>query len=261
MTEIKLELISDIDKHLFIEKGLRREISSIYKIFSKANNKYMKNYYPTKESKFIMYLGENNLYGWGMSEYFSHCEFKWLENVDKFDVNLIIGNSSIDYILEVGLEYYDELHYLHNYYRLASEKLAISYNTLSNYCKNIADKYGIKVGDAKNLVPNLGNKTNYIFHYRNLQLHLLLGMDLTKIHRIVKFKQSDWLKTYINFNTGKRKNVAHSFEKYFSKLMINSVYHKTMENLRKRISLRLVNNEKVYITYQQTNLYFSKDFR
>ena len=86
-------------------------------------------------------------------------------------------------------------------------------------------------------------------------------MDLTKIHRIVKFKQSDWLKTYINFNTGERKNFAHSFEKYFSKLMINSVYHKTMENLRKRISLRLVNNEKVYITYQQTNLYFSKDFR
>ena len=112
---------------------------------------------------------------------------------------------------------------------------------LSKYCKKIADKYEIKVGDVKKLIPNLGNKTNYVVHYRNLQLYLSLGMKVTKIHRVLKFKQSDWMKKYIDFNSEKRTNAANSFEKDFFKLMINSVYDKTMENLRKRINVRLVN--------------------
>ena len=101
----------------------------------------------------------------------------------------------------------------------------------SKNCKKIADKCEIKVGDVKNLIPNLGNKTNYVVHYRNLQLYLSLGMKLTKIHRVLKFKQPDWMKKYIDFNTEKRINVAHDFEKYFLKLIINSVYGKAMENL------------------------------
>ena len=115
---------------------------------------------------------------------------------------------------------------------------------LSDYCKKISDEYGIKVSDVMKLIPNLGNKTNYVLHYRNLQLYLSLGMKLTKIHRVLKFKQSDWMKKYINFNTEKRKNAANDFEKDFFKLIINSVYGKTMENLQKRINVRLVNNEK-----------------
>ena len=94
--------------------------------------------------------------------------FKWLENVDKFDVNSISENSSIGYILEIDLEYPDKLHYLHNDYPLAPEKLAISYDMLSSYCKKIADRYGIKIGDVTKLVPNLGHKSNFILHYRNL---------------------------------------------------------------------------------------------
>ena len=105
---------------------------------------------------------------------------------------------------------------------------------LSNYCKKIADKYGIKVGDIMKLIPNLGDKTNYVLHYRNLQLYLSLGMKLTKIHRVLKFKQSDWMKEYIDFNTEKRTNAANSFEKDFFKLMINSVYVKEMGNLQKK---------------------------
>ena len=168
-----------------------------------------------------MYFDENNLYGWGMSQYLLYCEFKWLKNIDKFDVNLISENSSIGYILEVDLECPDELHYLHNDYPLAPEKLAISYDTLSNYCKRITDKYGIKV-----MLKNL--------------------------------KQSDWLKKYIDFNTEKRKNAANSFEKDFFKLMINSVHGKTMENLRKRINVRLVNNEKYYLKHVHKPTFISQ---
>ena len=82
----------------------------------------MKKYDPTKDSKFIMYLDENNLYGWGMSQYLPYCEFKWLKNIDKFDVNSVSENSSIDYVLKVNLEYPDELHYIHNDFPLAPEK-------------------------------------------------------------------------------------------------------------------------------------------
>ena len=108
--------------------------------------------------------------------------------------------SPIGYFLEVDLKYPDELHELHNDYPLAPEKLAVSSDMLSKYCKSIADKYEIKVGDIKKLIPNLANKTNYVVHYRNLQLYLSLGMKLTKIHKVLKFNQSDWMKKYIDFN-------------------------------------------------------------
>ena len=150
-----------------------------------------------------------------MNEYLPYGEFNWLQNVDKFDVMSINEKSDIGYILEVDLEYPKELHELHNDYPLAPEKLAVSSDMLSKYCKKIADKYEIKVGDVKKLIPNLGNKTNYVLHYRNLQLYLSLGMKLTKIHRILKFKQSDWMKFYIDFNIEKRKNAANSLKKKF----------------------------------------------
>ena len=106
---------------------------------------------------------------------------------------------------------------------------------LSKYCKEIADEYDIKVGDVKKLIPNLGNKTKYVVYYRNLQLYLSLGIKLTKIHRVLQFKQSDWMNKYIDFNTKKRMSATNDFEKDFLKLMINFVYSKTMENLRKRM--------------------------
>ena len=259
-TDANLEKISDIDKYLFIEKGSRGGISYISKRYTKANNKYMSDYNSKKPSIFIAYFDKNNLYGWSMSEY-PYEEFEWLENVDEFDVNSINEKNEIGYFLE----YPDELHELHNDYPLAPEKLAISSNMLSKYCKEIADEYDIKVGDVKKLIPNLGNKTKYVLHYRNLQLYLSLGMKLIKIHRILKFKQSDWMKKYIDFNTEKRKNATNDFEKDFFKLMINSVYGKTMENLRKRIHVRLVNNKKDFLKYTSRTTYvthklFDKDY-
>ena len=99
------------------------------------------------------------------------------------------------------------------------------------------------------LIPNLGKKTNYVLHYRNLQLYLSLGMKLAKIHKVLKFKQSEWMKKYIDFKTEKRTNAANSFEKDFFKLMINSVYGKAMENIQKRTNVRLVSKEKDFLKY------------
>ena len=102
---------------------------------------------------------------------------------------------------------------------------------LSDYCKDNADEDGIKIVDVMKLISNLGHKSKNVLHYRNLKLYLSLGMRLTKIHTVLRFKQSDWMTKYIDFDTEKRTNAADSFEKDFFKLMINSVYGKTMENL------------------------------
>ena len=125
-----------------------------------------------------------------MSEYLPYGEFEWLKNVDKLDVMSINEKSEMGYFLEVGLEYPDKLHELHNDYPLAPEKLTVTNDMLSKYCKEIVDKYDIKVCDVKKLIPNLRNKTKYVLHDRNLQLYLSLGMKLIKIHRILKFKNN-----------------------------------------------------------------------
>ena len=149
------------------------------------------------------------------------------------------------------------MHNLHNDYPLAPAKLAVSSDMLSGYCRKIADKYQIEVRDVKKLIPNLGNKIKYVVYYRNLQLYLLLGMKLTKIHRVLKFEQSDWIKKYIDFNTEKRMNAANDFENYVFKLMINTVYGKTMENMRKRVSVRLINNAKDFLKYTNRPIYIT----
>ena len=201
MAGIELEKISDMDKYLFTEKGLRGGISYISKRYAKANNKCMNDYDSKKPSEFITYLDMSHLYGWGLSSYLPYGGFKWLKNVGGFDVNSISQKSPIGYFLEVDLEYLDELHELHNDYPLGPEKLAVSSVCFRSIVKIIVKKYEIKVGDVKKLIPNLGNKTNYVVHYRNLQLYLSLKMKLTKTHRVLKFRQSDWMKKYIDFNT------------------------------------------------------------
>ena len=112
MSKIKLDLISDIDMHLFIEKGMRGGISYIAKRHSKANNKYMKYYDSSKESIYITCLDANDLYGWAMSQYLPYSGFKWLnqKEISDFCLNSIIEDSSIGYILEIDLEYPSELH-------------------------------------------------------------------------------------------------------------------------------------------------------
>ena len=101
ITGIEFEQISDFDMYLFSEQGLRREITYICKRFSEPNNKDKKNYDPIKQSKYITYLDENNLYRRERSGYLVYGGLKWLENID----NSISENSSTGYILEVDLEY------------------------------------------------------------------------------------------------------------------------------------------------------------
>ena len=123
----------------------------------------MKNYNPKKPSKFITYLDINNLYGWQLSGYLPYGGFKWLKSVDGFYVMSFSEKSSIGYFLKVGLEYLDELREIYNDYPLAPEKLAVSYDMLSDYCKKICGQIWNKSCDAVKLIPSLGNKIDMCF--------------------------------------------------------------------------------------------------
>ena len=219
ITDVELELLSDIDMLLMIEKGIRGGISMISNRYAKANNKYMGESFNKKDPfKYIMYLDANNLYGWGMSKPLPTHGFKWM-NVDELETWELHSC-----ILEVDLEYPENLHDLHNDYPLAPEQIVVN--------------------KVSKLIPNLGNKKKYVLHYENLKQYLKLGLKLTHIHNGIKFKESPWLKKYISLNTKLRTKAKNEFEKNFFKLMNNSVFGKTMENIRSRVDVKLVNDKK-----------------
>ena len=204
-----------------------------------------KEYDENEPSKYTMYLDANNLYGWAMSQHLPIGNFKWMtdKEIDRVALGKYKEDSKRE-LLEVDLEYPQELHDLHFDYPLCPEKIKLPKDMLSRYCKKIAEKYDISIGLVSKLIQTLRDKKEYVLHYRNLQLYLDLGLKIKKIHRVLKFNQSPWLKQYIDFNTEKRKHAKNSFEKDFFKLMNNSVFGKTMENLHKRVDVRLVTDAK-----------------
>ena len=222
--------------HLFLEKGMRGGVSYISKRYSKST-----------EDIDIMYWDMNNLYGTVISfDYLPYGGFRWLnkEEIKRFDLRSISNNSKIGYILEVDLEYCKELYDIHNDYPLCPEHIEVNYEMLSNYCKDIVDKYDIKVGGVKKLIPNLYDKIKYPVHYKNLKYYLSLGMKLVKIHRILSFKQSSRLKIFADFNTEKRRLSNDEFNKNLYKLFNNCIYGKSIENARKKINVKMINDEK-----------------
>jgi hypothetical protein len=224
-TGIELELLTDADIYQFFEAGIRGGVASINHRLAETNNKYMGDRYdPSKESTYILYLDMNNLYGSAMSQNLPVKNFAWVpENEFTEFLNKLptIGaDSNIGYVLEVDLEYPPHLHDLHSSLPLAPEKLTIPYSDLSTYCKSFPYPY---VNTPK-LVPNLHNKKKYIIHYRNLQLYVKLGMNVTKIHRILQFHQEPWMKPYIDLNTKLRQQASSVFEQTFFKQVNNDVY-------------------------------------
>lgn len=157
MVNKPLELLTNIDMHLFIEQGIQRGISLTTKHFAKANNKYIANYNSEEDSTYIMYLDANNLYGWAMSQLLPYAEFEWMSPVN-FSVEWLLSiavNSLVGYIFEVDLEYPPEIRDHHNDYPLAPEKMNITFEDLSPFSKNIL-KDG-KYTNTVKLVPNLNN--------------------------------------------------------------------------------------------------------
>ena len=226
ITGIDLELLSDPNMLLMFEKGIRGGISIISNRYGKANNKYMrKGFNKSIPSKYLMYLDANNLYGCAMSEKLPTHGFKWLTGGEMEKIYENRHNlNKMPCILEVDIVIPENLHDLHNDYPLCPEKVK---------CKNGVEK----------LIPNLRDKKKYVLYYKNLIQCLDMGLKIKNIHRGIKFVESEWMKPYIDKNTNLRAKAKNNFEKDFYKLMNNSVFGKTMENIRNRVDVKLVNTK------------------
>ena len=228
----QLELLHDYDMLMMIEKGIRGGMTHISKRYAEANNKYMKSYNFEKESSFIQYLDANNLYGWAMSQQLPTHGFKWMSDLTVEGVISILEkvNHSMSntgkkgYIFEVDLEYPTKLWKKHNDYPLAPEK--------------------INVDGVEKLISHFRPRKNYVVYYRILRQYLELGMKLTAVHSGISFFQSSWMEPYIRKNTELRKQATNNSDKDLFKLMNNSVFGKTIENIRKRQNIFLVDNRK-----------------
>ena len=239
MSRVSLELITDIDMYHFIEESIQGGISMIITRYAQANFPAMPGFDASRPPTYFIYLDANNLYGWAMIQPLPTDGLRFL-TPDEIEALAPVGELSDDVedgcIYEVDLHYPPHLHDAHDDYPLSPESLQIGSDMYSPTKQAVFPQYV----PQRKLTPNLKDKVRYVVHYRNLKLYLQLGLVITKIHRVLKFKQSTWLKTYIDFNTHQRSLVESNFMKDFIKLMNSSVFGKTQENLRKHVQVELI---------------------
>ncbi|XP_015795544.1 uncharacterized protein LOC107371910 [Tetranychus urticae] len=236
-TGITLDLMTHIDMLYMIEKGIRGGPTSVADRHCTANNENVTNFDANKPRSFIKYFDVNNLYGYAMSQKLPIDEFSWYQG--EIDIEMLLTearDTNYGYIFEVDLEYPAELHDQHNDFPLAPHKMEIDYNSLSDYQKDIIKKLtqnDLNYTSSEKLVLTFLPHEKYVVHYATLDLYLKMGMKLKKVHRVIRFRQGPWLAKYVEFCTKMRQQATTAFEKDFWKLMVNSIYGKTIEDKRK----------------------------
>ena len=258
-TKIELELITDPKVLDLIERHKRGGLCFVgSKRHVAANNIYVADYDPSKPSNYLIDFDANSLYGGSMSK---PLPYRDLILEDDITLSKIV-NTDLDakrgYIVECDLHFPRELHGKFKEFPPCPELLTPSTEWFSEYQMEVAETTGLikngKYRGSAKLVPHLFDHVKYVIHYRNLKFIIGLGVVVTKIHQVLSFSQKPWMKPYIDFNTKKRQEAKNEFEKDFFKLMINSVFGKTMENVGKRVSIKLTTDE------DQACKYFSNHF-
>ena len=246
-TGIELDLLTDEDMKIMFENGIRGGFSGVLgKRFVEANNKYIKEG-EIKNPNYLWYTDANNLYGCGMSEKLPYKNFKWEEidsdsakavNIDDY---LNKCNDNIGMVFKVDLEYDDLTRFKLRKFPTMPLSRQIQEEEISDYLRDFLKQHNNRLGNVEKLILDLYDKKEYIVHYDILKYYISLGIKVTKIHSIISFNHKAWLKPYIDFNTNMRTKTNNDFEKDFWKLMNNSFYGKTMENISNRCKVELIN--------------------
>ena len=223
-TSVNIELLCDPAAVLMIESAIRGGVSVITNRYARSNNPFVPDYDVTQPTSYVSYFDCTNLYGTSMIEQLPLCDFRFLDNdeIRSFDVMSLDPQGNTGFFVECDLEYPPELHDQHNDLPLCPSHLEITREILSDVTIQLGEKHGQKFKPQRKLAPTLLDKTKYVCHTSNLQFYIQHGIRLKRIHRILSFTQTDWLKCYIDFNTEKRKNSRNSFESDLYKLMSNA---------------------------------------
>ena len=251
----ELHLLTQREHLDMVESLIRGGMSSVYsKRLCRANNKFLPDYKPKNISSFIIMFDANNLYG-GIMEKFPlplrefelFDKSEWTDENAQEILNRILNtpdDDEVGYIVEVDFSYPDSLHDLHSDFPLAPTKEAIGECWLSDYLSDLlADMQVKKPPQVKKLIQTLFDKQNYTLHYQTLKLYVELGLVVTKLYRVLSFRQEKWLAPYVKLNTEKRKQAQNKFEEDFFKLMVNSSFGKTCEGKRNRMKVKLTRTE------------------
>ena len=247
MTNVQLDLITDVNQYLFLCKAIRGGICQASKRYAKANNPQLENFQSKKKESYLLYIDANNLYGKAMTEFLPLKDFTWMEESELTPgyILSLSDTSPIGCFIECDLEYPECLHNLHSDYPLAPSKVKIKYNDLSPYAKTICDVNGLKkTTNSEKLMLTLHSKERYVLHYRNLKLYVQLGLKIKHIYRGIKFIQAPYIKPYIEFNSRKRAKSKNDFDISYYKLLINSLFGKTIERPENRSKVILTSSGK-----------------
>lgn len=232
-TGVELDLLTDHQMFEFVRNGIRGGIVQCIKKKSVANHEDLESYNKNEPIREIIYIDCNNLYGKSLSSHLPTGGFEWINDKELGDdlektlkfVKTVEDNADVGYLLEIDISYSNtpECHQFFSDYPI------------------LAEKKKSPIGKHVKLICDLTEKKNYIISYQMLKRALQLGLLVTKIHRILKFNQSNFMEQYVSFNTKKRTEATNSYAKDYYKLMVNSVFGKTLENQIKFREFRIVN--------------------
>ena len=226
VTGAQIPLLTDPNMHLLFEDGKRGGVSLAMKRLMAANKKYMKNYDPEKPSKYIQYYDKNGLYTSILAGPLPFEDFRWASREYLDEIEVLEDYEQIKPChYKVDLGYPKELHDAHNAYPFAVESLTVD--------------------GVKKLIPNLNDKKTYVVHHDDLKFYLKHGMVLEKVHEGVLYTEKAFMKKFIDICTEARKNAKNDFEKDIFKLGPNSVFGKTMENVRNRVNVEIFHDNDV----------------
>ena len=234
MTGVKLDYISDDKLRLLLENNMRVGPSS------GMGNRYVK-----RGERKIVYEAMTNLYGWSMSQYLPTGDFRETK-VTRSSLKTILripDNDEHGFLIECDLEYISSIHEKTKHFPFLPEKKTIKVEDFSPYMTtNKPEKYK----PTEKLIMDQTNKQRNFLNYRDLKFYIRHGIRILNVHTVYKFKQSPWLAKYNKYNTEQRKEAKTEFAKHFYKLMNNSFYRKTIENIRKLLNLHLIDKSDIH---------------